>query len=64
MKRLEVRKHVEVKRLVVRKVRGGGAKGEEALGPGRAIADGDENLASSLAEDAISEFETIVRKVL
>lgn len=30
----------------------------------RAIADGDENLASSLAEDAISEFETMVRKVL
>ena len=30
----------------------------------RAIADGDEQLASSLAEDSISEFETMVRKVL
>jgi hypothetical protein len=30
----------------------------------RAIADGDADLASSLAEDAISEFETTVRKVL
>lgn len=29
----------------------------------RAIAEGDEHLASSLAQDSISEFETMVRKV-
>lgn len=30
----------------------------------RAIADGDADLASSLAEEAITEFESLVRKVL